>query len=341
MAYTFSVNNAPANGAIAIYTLITTLITAGWIKKMDSDGTTYSSTGVQVTGSGTGTNGFGNTSAWIRLQSPATNGGSVLNQTRELIFQRGTTDLVWRIKYSASAGFTGGSPAGAVVPSSTDEVYMTGAGTDAAPTYTSWFGVNGTYRWHVGAGGADEFYSFYAISVANSQTVVSSSSNTCMFLDIMAPGSYSPLDVDPAVIYFSSATGTAALSEIITTVAVTVNIANPSKARAWFGATSAAAGAIVGHNNCNVSLVPYGSSVGGTGIVGTNPWSDGDDLLPALYVNKNIIPPCGIKGFSTLLMFGSMQHVNMFVIDTVTTGTRDKIFFQNVWLPWSGAVPLI
>ena len=92
MAYTFSVNNAPLTGATAMYTLISTLMSAGWLKKADSDGTTYSSTGVQVTSGNSGTNGLGNTNAWVRLQAPAVNQGTVVNQTREITIQRGTTD---------------------------------------------------------------------------------------------------------------------------------------------------------------------------------------------------------------------------------------------------------
>jgi hypothetical protein len=74
MAYTFSVNNSPATGAVAMYTLISTLVTAGWTKVMDSDGTTYSASGVQVTSGNVGTNGLGNSSAWVRLKAPLVGG---------------------------------------------------------------------------------------------------------------------------------------------------------------------------------------------------------------------------------------------------------------------------
>lgn len=492
MAYTFSVNNSPTTGAMAMYTLISTLMSAGWLKKADSDGTTYSSTGAQVTSGSTGTGGLNNTNAWVRMQSPAVNG-----KTREFIFQRGSTSVNWKIKYSAYGTFSGGVPSATVTPmnetayaysesnqdaanslysalpgtgqsftgagtplvsakfflkktgtptgyavakvyahsgtfgtssiptgaalatstlldvstlttsyaltelkfndsnsitlsngtnyvitieysggnvsntldvgrdgssptasgnSSTyngstwtavstsdlcgyvltgvqDEVFMSGGGTDVTPTFFNSFTTDATYRWHVACGGSAEFYSF----VAWSQTIGSLASSTTIALDVMAAGSFPASDVDPAVVYVNSSTP---LSEILSASFASSNTTAPAKARAWLGSVSAA-GASLTTNNVNVSIITYGNSIIGGATIGTNPYTQSDDLIPCLWGCLNSTAPRGVKGFSTLFMFGTVARSNGDTCDTVTPGSRDKIYYNGFWLPWSGVVPLI
>jgi hypothetical protein len=335
MAYTFSVNNIPLTGSVAMYTLISTLISAGWTKVMDSDGTTYSSSGAQLNHGGAGVNGLGNTSAWVRLRAPAVNVGTVVNQTRELTFQRGTTDVVWRIKYSASAGFSGGSPSSTATPSAADEVFMAGSGTDASPGYTTIFTTNKTYHWNVAAGGASEFYSFVAFAHPIGSVTTAAS---LIVLDALTLGSYSSLDVDPAVTICT--TNSWSSSDFIGTSAAITNVTNPSYARAWMGPTTAA-GASITSNSVNVNIVVYGNNIiGGTSTnQGTNPWTNKDDLVPALWVSQNSIAPRGIKGFSSVFSLGTTSRRNMETIDVFSI--RDKIYVHGLWLPWSGVTPMI
>jgi len=339
MSYIFSVNNTPATGAIAMYQLISTLITAGWTKVMDSDGTIYSASGAQVTSGNTGYTGLDNSNAWIRLRAPAVlKGGAVANQTREITFQRGTTQVAWRVKYSASAGFSGGSPATTVTPSSTDEVFMLGGGTDASPTFNSWFSTLNTYNWHIIAGGSDEYYSFAAWAMAKGQTA---SSGNMIALDVMALGSYPSIDVDPAVMFCSTA-GTSSTTDLTSALFAASTVTNPSLARAWFGSTSAAGAAVTGTNNVNVQMITYGSgTIGNSGTLGTNPWTNDDDLLPCLWGNAATLGPRGIKGFSTLFLVGSVNRKNMDTCDFSYTGAKDKVYFNQFWLPWSGVTPAI
>lgn len=325
-----------------MYTFISTLISAGWTKVMDSDGTTYSVSGSQVTSGESGTNGLANTKAWVRLRAPAVNHGAVANQTREITIQRGTiaTNVDWRVKYSASAGFNVGSPAALVTPSADDEVFMIGGGTDASPTFTAWFvnfadGVT-PQRVHIIAGGAAEMYTF-ALWMHDVGTPVNNRGAFC--LDIMAPGSYSALDIDPAVMYFSTS-NSAGFSDMINAAAPTINSTAPALARTWLGPTSAA-GASITSNNVNVRMLPPGNIGGANATVGTNPWANSDDLFPCLYVSANALLPRGIKGFSTLFMFGSVSRNNMTICDSLYTGSKDKVYFSGVWLPWSGDQPLI
>ncbi len=503
MAYTFSVNNTPLTAPIAFYGLISTLVTAGWTKMSDSDGTTYSSSGVQVTSGATGSGGLGNNHAWVRLQSPPTNGGAITNQTREVIFQRGTSDFSWRIKYSAHGKFIGGIPNATSTPMNEttaayseinqsgttalnntvfgagqsftgngstlqsvrfwlkrtgstvglayakvyahsgtfgtssipigaalavsaafdtaanlttsyaqfdlkflgsnnitltngvnyvvvlefaygtgsitldvgtdtttptdpgnlstyngsvwtatagtdvcfyvctgiqDEVVPLGFGTEAVPQYTSWVTTNGAYRWHIVCGGADEHYSWVAWAI----DVGGGSAGCSLALDVMVDGSYSPLDVDPAVMWVSGAYNNLIFSQAVPTSYPVSNTTNPALGRAWLGPVSSAGFNITGSNNVNVSMVSMGSSAfGGTFVLGTNPWTNKDDMVPALWASTGTAIPRGVKGFSTLFMLGTVARRYMATADTINSGSKDKVFVQSCWLPWSGVTPIL
>jgi hypothetical protein len=342
MVYTFSVGNTPATGAVAMYLLKTTLVSAGWTVTSDSDGSTYNATGGQVTTGATGAGGLGNVRAWIRLQAP-----TVGSNTREITIQRSnsgvgaTDDRAWRIKYSANAGFTGGSPAATVTPSAADEVFMLGGGTDASPTFlpASWFNTNGGYRWHIAAGGAAESYSFVAFASVSATGVGLNS----IALDVMTAGSYSSLDIDPAVMYCSTAAPTVSLVDVTSNAPASgVNETAPAKGRAWLGPTSAA-GASLTSNNVNVNMLTWGGNFGGGVSAAANPFSSNDTLVFTLWcrrANSNNNPlPAGIKGFSTLFQTGSMARANFDTCDV--GGTKTRVWYGNLWLPWDGSTPTL
>jgi len=328
MAYTFSTGNTPATASLAMYLLKTTLVTAGWTVTSDSDGTTYNATGGQVTSGAGGAGGLGNVLAWIRLQAP-----TVGSNTREIIIQRNSSvataadDQLWRIKYSANAGFTGGSPGATRTPSATDEVIMIGAGTDASPTFFQFFGANGGYRWHIMAGGATELYSFMTVNLNSTTTNI----NGFIGLDVLKSGTYPSEDIDPAV--FCTITAT-----VITQTPPSNNSTNPSNSRAWLGATSAAGNSLVS-NNVNVGLDKY-STVGGSTGIAVNPFSSKDTLWSPIWMALSSNPsrsPFGVKGASTIALMGSVVRTNL---DTITSvGTRDLIYLGHLWLPWDGSVP--
>ncbi len=326
MAYVFSTGNTPLTGSVAIWTLIDKLTNpvggAGWIVKADSDGSTYNATGGQVTSGGSGAHGLGNSNAWVRVQAP-----TVGSNTRELTFQRGTTDLLWRIKYSANTHFTGGTPGISQTASSTDEVFMSGGGTDASPTFTTLFSTNNTYRWHVGAGGATDGYSFYAYSL----TSLSTSIQNTIALDVLKAGTYPSQDIDPAVMICTSAGNTVLVNT------VTANLTGPANARAWLGSVSAA-GASLLTNNVNVGLERFAGNVG-TISFAVNPFSGKDTLWSPIYISSNsnsARTPQGNKGASTLFKLGSMTRTNL---DTLNAG-KDYIYLGTLWLPWDGSTPV-
>lgn len=240
-----------------------------------------------------------------------------------------------------------------------DEVVLIGTGTDVTPTYSAnWFTTNNTYRWHVGAGGADEGYSFYAFaSYIGSVTLYNA-----IFLDVLSPGSYPSEDVDPAVVFMSPAATNNFLSYTdVFTLAAATSTEQPSSsggpvyARAWLGPlgwagnTTSASG---GHNNVGVGITGYGGAgsalfLGGWQTYGmnNNPFTLLDTLLPCLWLRQpGRTAPTGYKGYSTLFyMCGTFR----FFPTTLTVNTtRDRIYLYGAatasgyTLPWSGDMPI-
>lgn len=325
MAYSFSVGNTPATSATAVWLLAAALVAAGWAVTSDSDGTTYNAAGGQVTGGGTGAHGLGNANAWIRISSPSVGG-----QIRELTFQLGVAaNKSWRIKYSASARFIGGSPAAAVTPSSTDEVFMSGGGTDSSPTFLSnAFPNDASYRWHISCGGSTELYSFLAFGMTSGGTTTTGPN---IFLDIMANNSHPTEDIDPAVVGYIQ--NDFSSTHYGTTFTYT-NVTNPAGARAWLGPTSAA-GASITSNNVNVLLGAYSDN---SGLA--NPWTTKDDLLPLFWLKRTSgASPAGLKGLSTLFKIGTIARTNMDTCDVI--GTKDMVYHSFFWVPWDGSVPTL
>lgn len=138
MAFDQEINGAtPATGAAAMWAVIGMLVAAGATIVSCSDGTTYDATGALITSGASGTGGLGNTSAWVRVE---------IVSGHELTIQRGSTSTQWRIKYSAQAGFSGGSPGATQTPTATDQAIRCGGGTDASPTYVSLLTTDNTYK---------------------------------------------------------------------------------------------------------------------------------------------------------------------------------------------------
>ena len=320
MAYTYLVNTTPSIGAIAMYQFISTLISAGWSKTKDSDGTTYSSSGVQVTGGGTGTNGLANTNAWVVLQAPSVSGAQ-----RSITIQRGTTNVLFRIKYSAAAGFTGGSPAAGVTPTATDEVIIVGGGTDASPTFTSVLGADASYRQHIACGGSAEGYSFWFFCNATGTPALSTK---IFYLDVLL----NPLtsDPDPAVIGFSA---TNAIADFLNAVAAA---ASPFSAKAWLGTLPTSS------NNVPVGLFSIGGYTIHTSTnLGVSPWTSKDVVSQSLVWVRpsSSAAPIGVKGLSRIFQSASTPRTNMDTLSISTT--MDHVYIYGCVLPWNGTTPTI
>lgn len=314
MTNTFTTNQTPSTGAVHMYNYIARLKTAGWTQQDSSDGTTRAAG--QVTSGASGTNGLGNNSAWVRLQDP---GG-----VQELTIQRGTTDLVWRMKYSKSAKFTGGSPSATVTPSATDEVILAGGGTDASPTFVTWFTTNNTYRAQYCADNASPYGSYFFTYPTGG-----GAANSAFIIDPIVSADGSDDNLYVFVRGFNTTVCLNNNSSGLSNTSANATTSGPfAKLSSSYVATPANAYSDVG-GNC----FPNGA--------GSNPFSTKDDGLPIVYIRRSSLSaPVGYKGVSTFLRWNSVSRTTG---DTYTVSTsKDWINASDIRLPWdSSTTPLI
>lgn len=309
MAFTQEINGAaPATGAVAMWTVVSMLIAAGATKVADSDGTTYSSSGAQVTGGGSGTNGLGNTSAWVRLR---------LNGGREITIQRGSSNQQWRVKYSAQAQFSGGSPGATQTPQATDQAVRCGGGTDASPTYVALFATDASYKLYGCADAAGA--SFWYACVLNSGGTQSGG----MLLDAL--GSVLASDTEPTalVVAMANASFTSA------TLLVTNADATTSGCMAWLkyglaGATFAA-----------MPMLAYG---GWPNTAGQNPHTTKEMLRYVEYERiSSLASPTGYKGISSCAAWNASSRSAK---ELYLVGSAYRICFGDLNLPFVSSVVL-
>ncbi|MHC4067434.1 MAG: hypothetical protein ACYSUI_23430 [Planctomycetota bacterium] len=118
-------------GGRSFYDFKEGLKAGGWTVLSSGDGLAlFSAVGDIITVRGTGAGGV-NVLAWVRMQS---------HSGFEISLQQGNGDIAGsaltngiRMKLSASAGFTGGTPSASQVPSAADEFVIRGGGSDAVP----------------------------------------------------------------------------------------------------------------------------------------------------------------------------------------------------------------
>lgn len=311
MAYQFLTNQAPATGGLAMWNLISTLIANGWTKTQDSDGTTYSSSGTQVTGGNSGTNGLDNSRAWVVLRSPAGAGG------RQICIQcTFTNGEYWRLKYSKTAGFTGGTPDATTVPSATDEAIIFGGNTDASPGTVQYLPTNNTYFQQVLVDNAAP-YGFAMIVYIK----ITGVTNTVLIMDPLLTSTYPVGEQDPMVIYCYYVA-----ADILTTTYFSSESVGPA---CWLKYGLAGAGYV------RTPPMYYTNASGNTmvpGAIGQNAITGEDETLPVLYARRGALSaPVGYKGVSSLMTW---KGSNRTTGDTYNSKTR--AIFGDISIPWDG-----
>ena len=325
MAWHFGTTPAmsqPATPAAAMWLWVQTMIAAGATKVKDSDGTTYSSSGAQVTGGASGAHGLDNLKAWVALRLP--NG-------RQYVVQRdAASGFAWYAKLSPSAGFTGGSPSATQVPSATDEELLaSSAGPDSGPTFSPVFA---NYGWAADFACAAQDvppYAFYAIGW---QFVAGTSPPNgfgvcCWFSDgIVSPGMTG--DPDPFADYWDGNGGTSVgtpsgmNSDVLT---FTLDGAAP-----YLGSSYA-------------RVVP---PVGFAPTSGLDPdYGNGNDQLGPITYGVGTAPSgaLGLKGYGALfywLLTGANAGVRHYTptLDSLVS-SQDRISLNGISFPWDGSTP--
>lgn len=192
MAKFASVNNLPATGEAAMYIVKTTLVSAGWVVTRSGDGLAlYSSSGDIITTGAAGAGGLGQVNAWFEIQDAAARVA--------FTFQR-ITSTTWRVKYTETGAFAGGTPGISRTGTATDEQVLYGGGTDASPTGTQMLHTDNTYRFHVVANstaqtGSSTYPFWFGGSISGTGVAAS-----LFCLDGIFNGSYHSLDQAPRVI---------------------------------------------------------------------------------------------------------------------------------------------
>lgn len=309
MSWSFTPNQTPATGPIAVYTFIARLLLAGWTKVKDSDGTTYSSSGTQVTSGAAGAGGLGNNSAWVNLRAPS--------GTREIVIQRGTGNTLWRITCSPTA-FNTGSPAATVVPSSANSGVILGGGTDASPTFFAWLGTDGFYKLQTGADNAAP-YGFFVVTYPNG----GGNPQACLVFD---PLTGVPVeDADPVIFAVGIAGSNALLSGTLTS---TTTSTTASRCCGWIA---------FGLGGSFLTIPASTFLVGGTQIIPnglpSNPHNGKDDGVAMFFARGALIAtPNGYKGASTVMKWnGSTRSTPN------TFAGKTRLVMGDISLPWDGS----
>lgn len=319
MTWIFDIQQ-PVTGTAAVgtYRLKAALIARGWTVPSSSDGTTYNSSGDQISSGAAGANGLGNANAWFRIRMP---GAGV---TREFVFQR-VSAAAWRIKYSV-AGFTAGSPSATRVPSATDEQVIIGGGTDAAPTGFTWGSADATpQKWEIVTGDVSENYSFVTfVHAPGSFTTV-----TSMSFDGVEQANAS--DLDPYVLSYASGTGLVYSQMQSGDAAV-----NGNGHRYWFKYDVAAITRVWVASTANTPAPALSSTT-----LGANPFNGEDEIVPVIFWRTSS-PTQGFKGISKLFKQGtvfraagdgfSLNSTRDLVCVSAGSGTSMTL------IPWDGSI---
>lgn len=309
----------PITGTLCMWQFIAAMIAAGWTKPADSDGTTYSAVGAAVSSGAAGAGGLANTGAWVRLRSP--------DGMREYVWQRGTTDLTWRMlracSQDGSAGnyFTGGTPGATRAPTATNQHLLMGGGTDASPTYANLFTTNNTYNFFGFVNNAAPYDWLFNARPTGGGAPTTNIPGPVVCEDPVSEGDTG--DRDPFVTHVWTQGQTQLQSSNMSSeapVATTFGI--------WGSIVSATPGTgFVGWQVPSMYLPASGSMVVPNGCA-TQPITGNHPNFPLWYIRRGAVATPAVKGRSTLFRWNGVTKNNPDVL-TVST-TRDRVCLGHV-----------
>lgn len=270
------VNLAPATGGILAFQIQQGLKQCGWVPVQWTDGTTLTTSSAGWSSGASGAGGAANTSAWLRMQDPA--------GVHEFILQRSTTNLLWRMKWSHSAKFTGGSPSATVTPTATDQQNV--AGTDV-PAFITWLAAENTYKAHIVCD-ADAPYSFMVILMPNG----GGAARSLWYLN-MVSGSYPSADVAPYVVGMRNGDTTVAALDGVTV--------NSDELGEGFYKKGLSGEAWVSWPAQNLT---DNSASGAPNGYGTNPYTGDDQVFPIAVGRRSVLGSGGWKGWIPVTLMG-------------------------------------
>ena len=325
MAKFHNVNQLPLTGPLAMFSVKTVLVAAGWTVTKSGDGLAlYSASGDIITSGGAVAGGLGTTRAYFTVTDAA---------TKVCLSFQTISNTTYRVKYSETGVMAGGSPNSTTVGSATDEQVLYGAGTDASPTGAQMLHTDNLYRFHVVANSTAQAgsgtYPFWFGGAVNATGVAAS----FFGLDGMANGTYNALDVAPrAIITWYVATGPVLAGWSTGSDAAFY-------ARGWVAYGLAAA------SFKRLAMSVYAVAVAGstyTGLAGTEnmstgPYATEDQPLPLLLARnlaQGTLP--GIKGFCADIKIAT--NTTRGYPSTVLNATNAYVYFGGLALAWPESV---
>jgi hypothetical protein len=274
------------------------------------DGQAAFGTSDVVTHSSTGANGLNVNKSWFVV---AING-------RQYCFQRGSSADNWRVKYSAAAGFTGGSATQCAA--ATDEQLLYAGGTDAAPTGAGIFATN------YGTAGAPSKLAVWFDDAApygwGFEGWNGGGTVQCGFAaDPLLAGTYPVEDVDPIAFHCATSAGfgsqVAMFSEGISPI------------NGWLKKGLAGAGWV----QLNAPTMSVSTRILVPGAMPVNPHTDKDEGDIMFYKRgSGLAAPVGHKGASTYLRWQAQSRPSWTTLTRATT--KDAIVINQVTVPWGG-----
>ena len=321
MALVHNVNVPVTTGAGTVFNLLTTLLAAGWTVPSSSDGTTYNSSGNQISSAGSGANGLDNNRAWFRVRDP---GGR-----REYIFQRGLNSGAWRVTFSELDQFVTGSPSATVVPSAADSQLLLGTGTDASPTFsTTWLDAVATGKTHCVAEdtAVGNAYWFWM-----TQTAAGTGALRSFFIaDAMQSGSYPVADVSPVGHRHNTTLG-AGMAATLTATGVGFWVRYGLPGAAWKTLVAIAA--------------PEAGAIGPFGLVsggGVNEYTGDDDLVDVFWCVVAVSSIGGYKGRSSCIKASSIVRAFPNSSNIASPTDSSAYFGSGFVLRWpTGVTPTV
>jgi len=324
MAKFSNVNQLPLTGPLAMYSVKTVLLSAGWTVTKSGDGLAlYSAAGDIITGGGAVAGGLGNTRAYFVVTDAA---------TKVTISFQTISNTTYRVKYSETGAMNAGSPNSTTTGTATDEQILYGAGTDSSPTGTQMLHTDNTYRFHMYANSTAQTgngtYPFW-FGGTISATGVSAS---FFGLDGMSNGTYNSLDTAPrAFLTWYDATGGVSAGWHAT---ADTNF----YVRGWvaYGLGNAAFKRFsMAEYLVNTLAGLETDAVGGFGTAtfNTGPYAAEDAPLPLLVsrvAGHGTLP--GPKGF--FADFKATSHTGRSYPDTILNATDAYVYIGKLLAPW-------
>jgi len=360
-----SINMMPGRSEDIVMRLKSLLKTAGWLVMGSSDffissstSTTFGTAAVDVLTNITSTFVGGLNS--VAITGSMCNHGSwfVLqcNTSQSFCFQvdtaqsngnkNGGNSTSWRIKYS-SLGFNLSTATLTLTPRVTnvdDEFFIVGGGTDAVPTFSTYWVNGGTARTHMAAdSGSAGTFAFY-VSTFKANTTTQFTDNVLLYDGITTTGSGDP---DPHILYHRTNDG--ASSDV------------------WFRIIDNTGGfsgiTVIGSGSsrqfCKASAMRYSTTETNEtttvpGNLGMNPFTATETQLPVIWAVDNVKTHTfgglgGYKGISQMLTWlGSQRAASEVITVTGSDGAVDNrmtigpagnpTYFTYLSVPFSGTV---